>query len=156
MNNSDFMSHLNYADYEVICDGWFKDIHNGTYDIIDMVSNNFVNAITYQTKVRRRMPFDLLEILNTDSKMEDFILMPNKKILIEQIVPLSIKVRTYMRFAESVASENAARMTAMHKATENATVLLKDLKLKYNKARQFAITSEIIEITTAANALKAL
>jgi F-type H+-transporting ATPase subunit gamma len=121
-----------------------------------MVSNRFVNAVVYKTVVRQKLPYNLEEMAIKDLPASDFYLYtPDKNTVIHNIIPLSIKIRTYMHLSESVTAEYAARMTSMHKATENAIVLQKELTLRYNKARQAAITSEIIEITTGANALNA-
>jgi len=154
-NHIELMAHLNYDEYDKIAEGWLESYKNHTYDLVEMVSNEFVNAVTYKTMVRRRLPFNINTFVVGDSSSEHFFYMPEKNTVIHNVIPLSFKIRAYMRLAESVAAEYAARMTSMHKATENAIVLQKELKLRYNKARQAAITSEIIEITTGANALNA-
>jgi F-type H+-transporting ATPase subunit gamma len=155
-NYVDFMAHLNYEECDEIVENLLQSYKNHTYDLVDMVSNRFVNAVVYKTVVRQKLPYNLEEMAIKDLPASDFFLYtPDKNTVIHNIIPLSIKVRTYMHLSESVTAEYAARMTSMHKATENAIVLQKELTLRYNKARQAAITSEIIEITTGANALKA-
>ena len=89
-----------------------------------------------------------------DSCLKNYIFEPNQLEILTQILPLSLKSQVYKILLDSVTAENGARMTAMHKATENATEMLYDLKLNYNKARQAAITNEILEIVSGANALK--
>jgi F-type H+-transporting ATPase subunit gamma len=156
-NHIDLMAHLNYDELEKTVE---KDLlqayKNHTYDLVDMVSNRFVNAVTYQTVVRQKLPYNMEEMCTKDLPPSDtYLYMPDKNTVVHNIIPMSIKIRTYMHLSESITAEYAARMTSMHKATENAIILEKELKLRYNKARQAAITSEIIEITTGANALAA-
>ena len=79
---------------------------------------------------------------------------PDRRTIVEEIIPKSLKIQFYKALLDSFAAEHGARMTAMHKATDNADSLLKDLKLSYNKARQAAITGEILEIVGGAEALK--
>ncbi len=86
--------------------------------------------------------------------LDDYIYEPNKDTIVNTLIPKALKVQFYKVMLESNASEHGARMTAMHQATENATEIIKDLKLEYNKARQAAITNEIIEIVSGAEALK--
>ncbi len=83
----------------------------------------------------------------------EYIFEPSKKEILEDLIPKSLKIQFYKAVMDSFASEHGARMTAMHKATDNATELVKELKLTYNKARQAAITNEILEIVAGAEAL---
>ncbi|MCL2683468.1 MAG: ATP synthase F1 subunit gamma [Bacteroidales bacterium] len=155
-NYIDFMVHLNYDECNEIVEKLLQSYKNHTYDLVDMVSNRFVNAVVYETVVRQKLPYNIKEMAIKDLPPSDYYLyMPDKGSVIHNIIPMSIKVRTYMHLSESLTAEHAARMTSMHKASDNATQLQKDLKLRYNKARQAAITNEIIEITNSANALKA-
>ena len=85
--------------------------------------------------------------------MIDYIYEPNKTIIIEELIPKSLKIQFYKALLESNAAEHGARMTAMDKATENAGELLKELRLTYNRTRQAAITKEILEIVAGAEAL---
>ncbi len=91
---------------------------------------------------------------NIKSNRADYIFEPDKEEIVQDLIPKSLKVQFFKALLESYAAEHGARMTAMHKATDNATELLKDLKLSYNKARQAAITNEILEIVGGAEALK--
>jgi F-type H+-transporting ATPase subunit gamma len=84
----------------------------------------------------------------------DYIFEPGKKEIVQDLIPKSLKIQFYKALLDSFASEHGARMTAMHQATDNAQELLKDLSLAYNKARQAAITTEILEIVSGAEALK--
>ena len=91
---------------------------------------------------------------NTDLVVTDYIFEPTKEYIVKEMIPRSLKLQFYKAILDSSASEHGARMTAMHKATDNATELIKELGLQYNKARQAAITNEIIEIVGGAEALK--
>ena len=95
----------------------------------------------------------LLRIIQKKLILTDYILEPSRKLILDELIPKSLKIQLYKAFLESVASEHGARMTAMHKATDNATDLIKELQLEYNKARQASITKEILEIVGGANAL---
>jgi F-type H+-transporting ATPase subunit gamma len=153
-NYTDFMGHLNYEEHDKIVENLLQSYKDHAYDLVDMVSNRFVNAVVYETVVRQKLPYNIEEMAIKDLPPSDYYLyMPDKDTVIHNIIPLSIKVRTYMHLSESLTAEYAARMTSMHKATESAIQIQKDLKLRYNKARQASITNEIIEITNAANAL---
>ena len=154
-NYSDLMNNLNYEEYDKIAEGWLQDYKNHVYDYVDMVCNEFVNAVVYKTMIRRRLPFFIKEEEIRDlESIKGCLYSPDKDSVVHNLIPLAFKVRSYMRLVESLTAEYAARMTAMHKATESAIQIQKDLKLRYNKVRQAAITNEIIEITNAANALK--
>ena len=84
----------------------------------------------------------------------DYIFEPDKQTILETLIPKSIKTQVYKALLDSIASEHGARMTAMHKATDNANTLKNELVIFYNKARQAAITNEILEIVSGAEALK--
>jgi F-type H+-transporting ATPase subunit gamma len=99
-----------------------------------------------------------LEKKKSDSRLkpmlQDFIFEPSKEFIIQELIPKSLKIQLYKSLIDSVASEHGARMTAMHKATDNATEIIKGLRLQYNKARQASITNEILEIVSGAEALR--
>ena len=99
------------------------------------------------------MPIPTSDVSNNTTTKIDYIFDPNKEELYAALIPKVMKIRLFKCLLDSVASEHGARMTAMHKATENATELIKQLNLTYNKLRQAAITNEIIEIVSGANAL---
>lgn len=126
------------------------------YDKIEFFYNRFKNAavqiITPETFLPIAPP--ALNSKDQESYLKNYIFEPNQLEILTQILPLSLKSQVYKILLDSVTAENGARMTAMHKATENATEMLYDLKLNYNKARQAAITNEILEIVSGANALK--
>lgn len=127
------------------------------YDQIILIYNQFKNAAVQVLQVEQFLPITKKlsnEVAKNNEPKANYIFEPNKEEILEALVPKSIKVQLYKALADSLAAEHGARMTAMHQATENADALLKDLNLKYNKARQAAITNEILEIVSGAEALK--
>ncbi|MEY4486930.1 MAG: ATP synthase F1 subunit gamma [Flavobacteriia bacterium] len=123
---------------------------NKSFDKVVLVYNRFVNAATQAIETEQFLP-----IVPTVSSGEsgDYIFEPSKMDIVEDLLPKSMKLQLYKAIRDSFASEHGARMTAMHKATDNASELQKSLKLSYNKARQAAITNEILEIVGGAEAL---
>ena len=126
---------------------------NGTYDKIELVYNQFKNAATQITQVEQFLPIKPIEGGEKISGA-DYIFEPSKEEIVLALIPKSLKTQLYKAIRDSFASEHGARMTAMHKATDNAKDLRDDLLLTYNKARQAAITNEILEIVGGAEALK--
>ncbi len=126
---------------------------NKKYDRIEIIYNQFKNATTQILQCETFLPIDIPVADTRGRSVNDYIYEPSKKEIINNIIPQALKTQLYKCFVDSFASEHGARMTSMHKATDNATNLLKDLKLRYNKARQAAITNEIIEICSGADAL---
>ena len=124
----------------------------GKYDKIELVYNQFKNAATQITIVEQFLPIKLVK--KASNMNVDYLFEPSKAEIVLQLIPKSFKTQLYKAIRDSYASEHGARMTAMHKATDNATELRDDLKLTYNKARQAAITNEILEIVGGAEALK--
>ena len=126
---------------------------DGTYDKIEIIYNQFKNAATQIPQVEQFLPIKPIEggkaITNSD-----YIFEPSKEKIVLALIPKSLKTQLYKSIRDSFASEHGARMTAMHKATDNAKDLRDELLLTYNKARQAAITNEILEIVGGAEALK--
>jgi len=123
------------------------------FDQVEIIYNSFKNAAVQEIKQEQMLP--VLAPENTeDTASTDYIFEPNKEEIVENLIPKALKVQLYKALLDSFASEHGARMTAMHQATDNATSLLHDLKLQYNKERQAAITTEILEIVGGAEALK--
>jgi F-type H+-transporting ATPase subunit gamma len=128
------------------------------FDRVEIVYNQFKNAGIQITQTEQFLPIVKLKEPSknkaTRAKMNDFIFEPSKEFIIDELIPKSLRMSFYKSIIDSVASEHGARMTAMHKATDNATDLIRDLKLEYNKARQAAITNELSEIVSGASALQ--
>jgi F-type H+-transporting ATPase subunit gamma len=135
---------------QMIMDAYAK----GTYDKVEIVYNQFKNAAMQILTVEQFLPVSM-ENDNQNEKKEkpDYIYEPSALEIVETVIPRSLKIQFFKAMLESVAAEHGARMTAMHIATDNATELLNQLRLTYNKARQASITNEILEIVNGANAL---
>jgi len=125
---------------------------DGTYDKIEIIYNRFKNAATQIPQVEQFLPIKPVE--GDTNASADYIFEPSKEKIVLELIPKSLKTQLYKAVRDSFAAEHGARMTAMHKATDNATELRDELKLTYNKARQAAITNEILEIVGGAEALK--
>jgi len=128
----------------------------GEYDRVDLVYNQFMNAGTQILTEEQFLPVKIEEHAEEDRprKNVDYIFEPSKTYIVEELIPNSLKLQFFKALLDSHAAEFGARMTAMHKATDNATQLLKELDLQYNKARQASITKEILEIVSGAEALR--
>ena len=125
---------------------------DGTYDKIEIIYNRFKNAATQIPQVEQFLPIKPVE--GDANSSADYIFEPSKEKIVLELIPKSLKTQLYKAVRDSFAAEHGARMTAMHKATDNATELRDELLLTYNKARQAAITNEILEIVGGAEALK--
>jgi len=133
-----------------------KEYSKGVYDRIEIIYNQFKNAVNQVLVNELFLPIVSVVPQNTPKKKlkTDFIYEPDKQEIIKELIPKSLKIQFYKSILDSIASEQGARMTAMHQATENASEIIKGLNLAYNKARQAAITKEILEIVSGAEALK--
>ncbi len=129
-----------------------RDFREGSFDKVFVIYNKFINAATQEVHKEQVLPIALPE--QAEAPNTDYLFEPNAKEILDVLMPKSIKTQVYKAILDSVASEHGARMTAMHKATDNAEALRNDLKIFYNKARQAAITNEILEIVGGAEALK--
>tara|TARA_B100001109_G_scaffold255500_1_gene258812 strand:- start:12487 stop:13374 length:888 start_codon:yes stop_codon:yes gene_type:complete len=124
------------------------------FDRVELIYNQFVNPAVQNVTVEQYLPIapPTKEEGNSQSK-SDYIFEPSKEFIISELIPKSLRIQLFKALLDSYASEHGARMTAMHKATDNASELIGDLKLVYNKARQASITNEILEIVGGAEAL---
>ncbi|HOK26404.1 MAG TPA: ATP synthase F1 subunit gamma [Bacteroidales bacterium] len=127
---------------------------SGRFDRVRIIYNQFKNAAV---QILTNEAFLPVETKTTEKKIHpvvDYIYEPTKEEIIKDLIPRTLKIQFYKAILDSFVAEHGARMTAMHKATDNATELIKDLTLQYNKARQAAITNQILEVVTGAEALK--
>ncbi len=147
-------SHLSFEAVVNIANELMNDFVTQKYDRIVLVYNEFVNAAVQMVQAEQFLPLQLPEYASNGKGMPNYIIEPDKPTFIKTIIPKALKTMFYRVILESLASEHGARMTSMHKATDNATDMLSDLQLMYNKARQGAITTEILEIVGGAEALK--
>ena len=152
-NRSEVFDQLTFENVADIAQLLTDKFTSGDYDKIELVYNQFKNAATQIVQVEQFLP---LAPIKSDVPVStgDYIFEPSKEEIVLTLIPKSLKTQLYKAIRDSFASEHGARMTAMHKATDNATELRNQLKLTYNKARQAAITNEILEIVGGAEALK--
>ena len=151
---------LNFDKVAPMAELIMKLFADGTYDQVTLVYNRFKNAAVQVLTEEQYLPVAPPAAPVSSSAGEnngakvDYIMEPSREEIVENIIPKSLKIQLYKALLDSNAAEHGARMTAMHKATDNADALLKSLKLTYNKARQASITNEILEIVGGAEALK--
>jgi F-type H+-transporting ATPase subunit gamma len=150
-NKSHILDDLTFDNVAEIAQMLMDKFVAGEYDKIEIVYNKFKNAATQIVTTEQFLP--IVPIEGTTTNNADYIFEPSKEEIVEQLIPKSLKTQLYKGVRDSFASEHGARMTAMHKATDNAKELRDQLKLTYNKARQAAITNEILEIVGGAEAL---
>ena len=142
---------LSFDNVAKVAEGIMEQFVEGDYDKVVLVYNQFKNAATQIIMTENFLPVQATE--NESEAVVDYIFEPTKQEIVEQLIPKSLKTQLFKAVLDSHAAEHGARMTAMHKATDNASELKKDLTLTYNKARQAAITNEILEIVGGAEAL---
>ncbi|MDP5106565.1 MAG: ATP synthase F1 subunit gamma [Polaribacter sp.] len=151
---NDVFDDLTFDNVAAIAEELMTLYTSGAYDRIELVYNQFKNAATQITQVEQFLPIKPIDNIDASAVNADYIFEPSKEEIVLALIPKSLKTQLYKAIRDSFASEHGARMTAMHKATDNAKDLRDDLLLTYNKARQAAITNEILEIVGGAEALK--
>ena len=150
-NHNDIFDDLTFDNVAVIAEKIMSLFAEGNYDKVELVYNRFKNAATQIETIEQFLPIE--PIKGAVKVNTDYLFEPTKAEIVLELIPKSLKTQLYKAIRDSFASEHGARMTAMHKATDNATELRDDLLLMYNKARQAAITNEILEIVGGAEAL---
>lgn len=156
-SNNDIFDKLTFSSTTEIAEELMAAFASKKYDKIEIIYNHFKNAGQQILTVDQYLPIEQLapSLEAKDNKQNaDYIFEPEKSVLVRELLPKMLKVQLYKTILDSFAAEHGARMTAMAQATENATDLLKQLKLSYNKARQSAITKELLEIVSGAEALR--
>ncbi|WP_299363836.1 ATP synthase F1 subunit gamma [Winogradskyella sp.] len=150
-NKSEVFDDLTFENVAQIAQMIMDKFVDGDFDKVELIYNSFKNAATQIVMTEQFLPIVPVE---SDANVNlDYIFEPSKQDIVETLIPKSLKTQLFKAIRDSFASEHGARMTAMHKATDNATELRDQLKLTYNKARQAAITNEILEIVGGAEAL---
>lgn len=153
-NHNELLDDLTYDNAAVFAERLMKDFEDKKYDKIVFVYNQFKNAATQILVTEQFLPMSSQQSAVRGQSDTDFIFQPNKEDILGTMIPKSLKLQVYKILLDSFASEQGARMISMTQATDNATELLKELNLTYNKARQSAITNELVEIVSGADALK--
>ena len=145
------VNQVNFEGAQRVADSAMAGFTSGQYDKVVLIYNQFKNAAVQVLQEEQLLPISAAS--TEGAAVGDYLYEPNKAQLLEELIPTSIKSQVYKALLDSQASEHGARMTSMHKATDNATSMRDGLKLQYNKARQAAITNEILEIVGGAEAL---
>ena len=150
---NDIFDALTFENASNLAESIMSDYVIQKYDRIDLVYNQFRNAAVQVCSSEQFLPVEMKPEADQKNRNFNYIFEPSLEQIVEELIPRSLKIQFYKALLDSNASEHGARMTAMHKATDNATELIKDLTLTFNKARQAAITNEILEVTNGAEAL---
>ena len=150
-NRGDVFDELTFANVATVANQLMALYAGGGYDQIDLVYNRFKNAATQIVTLEQFLP--IVPVAAETASNSDYLYEPAQEEIVSTLIPKALKTQLFKALRDSFASEHGARMTAMHKATDNATELRDQLKLTYNKARQAAITNEILEIVGGAEAL---
>ena len=152
---NDLYTKLSYEKVSIVATKFMDSFVDSSYDAVELVYNKFKNAASQALTAEQFLPIDITSKPKDKAAISnDYIFEPSKEFIVKELIPKSLRIKFFRTLLESIASEHGARMTAMHKATDNAGAFLKALKLEYNKARQASITNEILEIVSGANALK--
>ena len=152
-SHDDVFDYLTFDNTAKVAESIMEAFAGSEYDKVVLIYNRFKNAATQLITVEPFLPI-VSESSEEETSNGDYIFEPSQAEIINELLPKSLKIQLFKAIRDSLASEHGARMTAMHKATDNATELRDQLKLTYNKARQAAITNEILEIVGGAEALK--
>ncbi|WP_430405872.1 ATP synthase F1 subunit gamma [Fluviicola sp.] len=150
--SEDIFANLSFGNVSFIAEYAMNAFLDKKFDKVVVIYNSFINAASQAVKEEQLLPIVPTE-QKEDKQAGDYIFEPSKEEIVDELIPKSLKIQLFKALLDSNASEHGARMTAMHKATDNAKELQKSLKLSYNKARQAAITNEILEIVGGAEAL---
>ncbi|MGD9930670.1 MAG: ATP synthase F1 subunit gamma [Mangrovibacterium sp.] len=150
---NEVFDNLDFEHSTMVSNNLMSDYADKRYDRIELVYNQFKNAAMQISVTEQFLPVELKQEDEEKDSVYNFIYEPSKEHIVEELIPRLLKIQLYKALADSFAAEHGARMTSMHKATDNATDLIKELTLTFNKARQSAITNEILEVTNGAEAL---
>jgi F-type H+-transporting ATPase subunit gamma len=148
------LNDLSFENVSAVAGDVMKSFVSGEYDSVVLVYNQFKNAAVQNLTVEQFLPVETAAAGKTQSSPVDYIYEPTKEEIIRELIPKSLKIQFYKAVLDSFVAEHGARMTAMHKATDNATEIIRELTLQYNKARQASITNQILEVVSGAEALR--
>jgi F-type H+-transporting ATPase subunit gamma len=145
---------LTFENVSVVAEMVMQSFAAGKFDRVDLIYNQFKNAAVQNLTNEIFLPVETISSDKKTATVLDYIYEPTKEEIVKELIPKSLKIQFYKAVLDSFVAEHGARMTAMHKATDNATQMIKDLTLQYNKARQASITNQILEVVSGAEALK--
>jgi F-type H+-transporting ATPase subunit gamma len=138
----------------VLAEQIMKSFTTLEYDRVELIYNQFKNAAVQNLTNEVFLPVEAVPSEKTGTTPADYIYEPDQEQIIKELIPKSLKIQFYKAILDSFVAEHGARMTAMHKATDNATTMIRELTLQYNKARQATITNQILEVVSGAEALR--
>jgi F-type H+-transporting ATPase subunit gamma len=153
-DGNNLLNELTFDNVAQVADQIMKSFASKEFDRVELVYNQFKNAAVQNLTTELFLPVTAVTDGNLKSVPVDYIYEPGKEEIIEELIPKSLKTHFYKAVLDSFVAEHGARMTAMHKATDNATGMIRELTLLYNKARQATITNQILEVVSGAEALK--
>ena len=145
---------LSFDNVSRVAEQVMSSFTSGEFDRVDLIYNQFKNAAVQNLTNEIFLPVESVPAGNVKANPVDYIYEPNKEDIVKELIPKSLKIQFYKAVLDSFVAEHGARMTAMHKATDNATSMIRDLTLQYNKARQSTITNQILEVVSGAEALR--
>ena len=151
---NDLLNEVSFERTADVAEKVMKSFVSGEYDRIELIYNHFKNAAVQQLTREQFLPVETVTGTATATVPVDYIFEPGKEAIVQELIPKSLKIQFYKALLDSYVAENGARMTAMHKATDNATTMISELTMQYNKARQASITNQILEVVSGAEALK--
>jgi F-type H+-transporting ATPase subunit gamma len=153
-NQNEILNNLTYDNVEKVAQQVMDSFVSKEFDRIDIIYNQFKNAAVQYLTTEAFLPVEIEKDGNAKTQVVDYIYEPDKESIITELIPKSLKLQFYKAVLDSFVAEHGARMTAMHKATDNATEMIRELTLQYNKARQATITNQILEVVSGAEALR--
>jgi len=153
-DHNELLNDLSFDNASVIAESVMKSFASGEYDRVEIIFNRFKNAAVQILTTEPFLPVKAVEGEKVSNAPADYIYEPNTVEIINELIPKSLRIQFYKAVLDSYVAEHGARMTAMHKATDNATTMIRELTLQYNKARQTTITNQILEVVSGAEALR--
>ena len=153
-DQNNLLHELTFDNVSKVADQLMKSFTSGEYDRVELVYNQFKNAAVQNLTYEVFLPVQSVAAGKGSTVAVDYIYEPTQEEIVKELIPKSLKIQFYKAVLDSFVAEHGARMTAMHKATDNATGMIRDLTLLYNKARQATITNQILEVVSGAEALR--
>ena len=153
-DQNSLLNDLSFENVAIVAEQVMSSFTSGEFDRVELVYNQFKNAAVQNLTNEKFLPVETVPAGKVKTSPVDYIYEPGKEDIIKELIPKSLKIQFYKAILDSFVAEHGARMTAMHKATDNATSMIRDLTLQYNKARQATITNQILEVVSGAEALK--
>jgi F-type H+-transporting ATPase subunit gamma len=151
---NELLNNLTFSNVTVVAEEIMNSFVTGGFDRVELIYNQFKNAAVQNLKTEIFLPVESVTSGEDDPFQMDYICEPSEIDIVTELIPKSLKIQFYKAILNSFVAEHGARMTAMHKATDNATTMIRDLTLQYNKARQATITNQILEVVSGAEALR--